>query len=119
MYGRPCACIFFVPAGCSRRPFIQESTSICNKSLVLERYLAIKGRAENGILLAATELEKRGNGGQNETANRIHTGDAVSGAVHRGSMERAQPEGRTEVKQPVAGLPIDSRAMPRLGSWTT
>jgi len=75
---------------------VQESPSICKNLLVLEN---IGGREQaNGSRVAASVLETYPIGGQNEIADRIHTGDSIPGAFYGGALEGAEPEGRTKVR---------------------
>ena len=57
---------------------------------------------ENGILVAASRLETCSTGGQNESADRIHYGDDIPCAVYHCALERAEPEGRAQIRRAIA-----------------
>ena len=99
MYGRPFACIFCArPDRLAGQP-VQESTSICNKPLVLEVYPGNKsGNRRSALRLPPSALETGRIGGQNEIADWIHVGDGLPGAVYGGAVEGTEPERRAKVR---------------------
>ena len=57
---------------------------------------------ENGTPVAASLLESKRIGGQNETTSRIYPGDDLSSAVYSSVMEGTKPERERKITQPAA-----------------
>ena len=73
---------------------------------MLEVYVGAGGGIENGTPDAASLLETKRIGGQNETTSWIYPGDDFSGAVYSSVVEGAQPERESKIRESIVARTV-------------